>query len=41
MRTELNTLLEGVKNGTISVEEAVMKIKTAPFEDLDLSLIHI
>ena len=39
MRTELNTLLEGVKNGTISVEEAVMKIKTAPFEDIDYAKI--
>ena len=34
MNTEIKNLLECVKNGSVSVEDALMKIKTAPFEDI-------
>lgn len=37
MSSELNKLLENVKNGTVSVEEAVLKIKTEPFKDIDFA----
>ena len=31
---ELKKLLDGIKDGTVSVDDAMLKIKTAPFEDL-------
>lgn len=34
MNTEIKQLLEKVRDGEISVEEAMLKIKTQPFEDL-------
>jgi len=34
MLNDLMTLLEGVKNGTISVEEAALELKKKPFEDI-------
>lgn len=34
MNTELKALLEGVKDGSISVREAVVKIKAKPYEDM-------
>lgn len=33
MNNELNRILEEVKNGSLSVEEAAVKIKAEPFED--------
>lgn len=33
-RNDLKTLLQSVANGEVSVDEAVTKFKTAPFEDL-------
>ncbi|MCH5321573.1 MAG: nickel pincer cofactor biosynthesis protein LarB [Eubacterium sp.] len=33
-KTELQSILQGVADGTISSEEAAVKIKTEPFEDL-------
>ena len=35
MAMDLDELLNGVKNGTISIESAKAKIKAAPFIDLD------
>ncbi len=34
MKDEIRTLLEGVKNGTVPVEEAVLALKKKPFEDI-------
>lgn len=33
-QTKLTQLLEGVANGEVSIEEAVLQLKKAPFEDL-------
>ena len=34
METQTRQILEGVRNGSISVEEALMKLKSEPFEEL-------
>ena len=34
MNTSIQQILEGVKDGRLSVEEAVLKLKLAPFEDI-------
>lgn len=34
MNTEIKSLLEDVKNGNVSVEEALLKLKMKPFEDI-------
>ena len=34
MNTEIKQLLEGVQNGTVSVDDALKKLKTAPYEDI-------
>ena len=34
MKSEIKQLLEGVQNGSVSVEDALLKIKKEPFEDL-------
>ena len=34
MRNEIQQLLEGVSQGKVSVEEALLKLKTKPFEDI-------
>ncbi|MCM1188657.1 MAG: nickel pincer cofactor biosynthesis protein LarB [bacterium] len=34
MSNDIRKLLEGVKNGSVSVEEAVIKLKVKPFEDI-------
>ncbi|MCH5198200.1 MAG: nickel pincer cofactor biosynthesis protein LarB [Oscillospiraceae bacterium] len=41
MKTEVKTILEGVKNGTVSVEEALLKLKTEPFEDLGYAKVDL
>ena len=41
MKTEIKELLQAVQDGTVSVDEALLKIKMTPFEDIGLSLIHI
>jgi len=33
LKTEIKTLLEGVRNGSVSVDEALLKLKTEPYED--------
>ena len=35
MSADIKKLLEGVKNGDVSVEEALLKLKTKHFEDID------
>ena len=34
MNTEIRKLLEGVSDGSVSVDEAFLKLKTKPFEDI-------
>ncbi len=34
MNTEIRQLLEGVKSGSVSVDEALLKLKCEPFDDL-------
>ena len=34
MKSEIKKLLEGVQNGSISIEDALLEIKKEPFEDL-------
>ena len=34
MKTEIKSLLEAVREGTVSVDEALLKLKTAPYEDI-------
>ncbi len=34
MRNEIQQLLEGVSQGKVSVEEALLTLKTKPFEDI-------
>lgn len=34
MNTDIKKTLEGVKDGTISVDDALMKLKTKPFDDI-------
>ncbi len=41
MKDEIRTILEGVKNGTVSLEEAVLKLKEAPFEDIDFAKVDL
>ena len=39
MENEIKILLEDVKNGSISVDEALLKLKNQPFEDLEFAKI--
>ena len=41
MDSDLKHLLEGVKNGAVSVEEAVLKIKRQPFDDLGFAKVDL
>lgn len=34
MNEDVRKTLEGVKDGSVSVEEALLKLKTKPFEDI-------
>ena len=39
MKTEIKDLLEGVRDGSVSVDEALQKLKMAPYEDLGFAKI--
>ena len=41
MRSEARAILEGVKSGAVSVDEALTKLKTAPFEDIGFAKVDI
>lgn len=41
MKTEIKTLLEGVRNGSVSVDEALLKLKTEPFEDIGFAKVDL
>lgn len=39
MKDDIRDLLEGVRNGNVSVEQAILKLKEAPFEDIGFASI--
>lgn len=41
MNTEIKQILEGVKSGKITVEDALIKIKTQPFEDIGFAKVDL
>ena len=41
MNTDIKILLEGVQNGSVSVDDALMKLKTAPYEDIGYAKIDL
>lgn len=41
MNTEIKQVLEGVKDGTVTIDEALLKIKTQPFEDIDFAKVDL
>ena len=41
MKTDLTALLQGVRDGSVSVGEALLKIKKAPFEDLGYAKVDL
>ncbi len=41
MNSELKQIFENVKNGTLSVQDAILKIKKKPFEDIDFAKIDL
>ncbi|MBP5601744.1 MAG: nickel pincer cofactor biosynthesis protein LarB [Treponema sp.] len=41
MNSEIKQLLQGVKDGTISVEDALLQIKKQPFEDIDFAKVDL
>ena len=41
MNTEIKTLLQGVQDGTVSVDEALLQLKQQPFEDLGYAKVDL
>ena len=41
MKTEIKELLEGVKEGTVSVDEAILKLKTEPYDDIGYAKVDL
>ena len=41
MNTEIKQLLQGVKDGTVSVDDALLQIKKQPFEDIDFAKVDL
>ena len=41
MNSEIRKLLEGVKDGTVSVDDALLQIKKQPFEDIDFAKVDL
>lgn len=41
MKSETKEILEAVQNGTMSVEDALLKIKTEPFEDIGYAKVDL
>lgn len=41
MNSEIRQILEGVKSGGLSVEEALLRIKTKPFEDIGFAKVDL
>ncbi len=41
MNNDIRNLLEGVSAGTVSIEDALLKLKTKPFEDIDYAKVDL
>ena len=41
MNNEITKLLQGVKDGTVSVDDALLEIKKQPFKDIDFAKIDL
>lgn len=41
MQTEIRQILESVKNGTLSVDEALLKLKAKPYEDIGFAKVDL
>ena len=41
MKTEVKSLLESVRDGTLSVEEALLRLKMAPYEDIGFAKVDL
>lgn len=41
MKTETKKILEGVKNGSVSVDDALLLLKSAPYKDIDYAKIDL
>lgn len=41
MSEDIRTVLEGIQDGTVSVEEALLKLKTRPFEDIGYAKVDL
>ena len=41
MKTEVKSLLESVRDGTLSVEEALLRLKVAPYEDIGFAKVDL
>ena len=41
MKTDIKALLEAVHSGSLSVEEALLRLKTAPYEDIDYAKVDL
>lgn len=41
MKTDTKQVLEDVRNGTLTVEDALLKLKTAPFEDIGFAKVDL
>ena len=41
MKTEIKSLLEAVRDGSVSVDDALLRLKTAPYEDLGYAKVDL
>ena len=41
MNPDVRQILQAVKNGTLSVDEAVLSLKKAPFEDIGYAKVDL
>lgn len=41
MKTEIKAILESVRDGSVSVDDALLKLKTAPYEDIDYAKVDL
>ena len=41
MNSDIKKLLESVKDGSISIDEALLQIKKEPFEDIDFAKVDL
>lgn len=41
MKTQVKAILEGVKNGSVSVDDALLQLKTEPYDDLGFAKVDL